>query len=612
MTTGRGTLIAIDAGNCHCKVAVVKGSTQLFVGSCPSAVFIEGDNIVAGENACLMARKNPRNFIFDLKVMLGRRFDDNQIQAMRKNWPFAITHLKSGEIGVVIEDKDQNTPRTYPVCCLWAHVLHAAVKLANKTLENPSTRVTISVPPDFTSKQRASMISAAERAHLNVEGIFGDLKAIVAGYSFRTSGLEETYTTKHLLLVDIGSRKMTVGFAKRDTTGNFKIEHVSVTNDLGGDMFTDLVMSYALHEFSKTEQIDMRDNLRMMHKLRKACERAKIVLSSAHEAQISVEDSNGDSLEILVTRECFERLIRPLIDKYRETINELIETAEEHHDCSQVSVICVGGSANIPLVQQTLTSYVAMAGKQWKIYKGQHPLEAIALGLLGDIQRIKDPCPVSINCRQMDTDRSCRIFSKGDALPCIKTLQFQLERRCQSHTSFIFYAASGKDDKTTRTLHRYDVSVPKELTFMSIPGCIELKLDLHPDLSLHTCHNFILSGGSGSTCLLEIDDEIHPTHRKDVVNSRCLDSPAATSESENAKSESEGLSNIENAMQTQHTEGKHVIPRNPVANQDDLRVTTNGSMNEDGYESDVKKQCLSKPETRTSDAARSEEKGTRK
>ena len=209
------------------------------------------------------------------------------------------------------------------------------------------------------------------------------------------------------------------------------------------------------------------------------------------------------------------------------------------------------------------------------------------------------------------TDRSCRIFSKGDALPCIKTLQFQLERRCQSHTSFIFYAASGKDDKTTRTLHRYDVSVPKELTFMSIPGCIELKLDLHPDLSLHTCHNFILSGGSGSTCLLEIDDEIHPTHRKDVVNSRCLDSPAATSESENAKSESEGLSNIENAMQTQHTEGKHVIPRNPVANQDDLRVTTNGSMNEDGYESDVKKQCLSKPETRTSDAARSEEKGTR-
>ena len=161
------------------------------------------------------------------------------------------------------------------------------------------------------------------------------MHAIIAAYRFRTNVLDNKITTRSLLVVDTGSRKTTVAFARLSGTTDerrFNIEALSVINDLGGQSFDDVLIDLARKRFLRDYQMDIqKTNLRLMHKLTMECQKAKLILSTASEAQITL-DSYDDVADITITRAEFEARTRRFVDKCIEAIDD--SSAKDFHSCS--------------------------------------------------------------------------------------------------------------------------------------------------------------------------------------------------------------------------------------------------------------------------------------
>ena len=363
-------IVGIDLGTTNSCVAVMEGGKPKVIHSA------EGENIIpsvvnpikniVGRVAKRQAVVNPKETIFSIKRLMGRKFDDPEVKRDKEWLPYTIKSGKN-DMAVVEVDGHEYTPQE-----LSAQILQKIKADAESYLGEKVTDAVITVPAYFDDSQRQATKQAGEIAGLNVQRIINEPTAAALAY-----GLDKSHA--HTIAVyDLGGGTFDISILE---LGDGVIEVKSTNGDthLGGDDFDQLILDWIAGEFKKEQGVDLKSDKQALQRLRDAAEKAKIELSSSMEAEISIPfvtaDSSGPKhLEMKLSRAKLEAMVKPLIDKTFEAVKSALKDSK--HDPKDIDeVVLVGGMTRMPSVQKAVTEFF---GKE--PHKGINPDEVVAVG----------------------------------------------------------------------------------------------------------------------------------------------------------------------------------------------------------------------------------------
>ena len=363
-------IIGIDLGTPNSCVAVLEGGKPKVIHSA------EGENIIpsvvnpikniVGRVAKRQAIVNPRETIFSIKRLMGRKFKDPEVQRDMKWLPYTIKEGREGMAVVEVEGHDY-TPQE-----ISAQILQKIKADAESYLGEKVTDAVITVPAYFDDAQRQATKQAGEIAGLNVQRIINEPTAAALAY-----GLDKSHA--HTIAVyDLGGGTFDISVLE---LGDGVIEVKSTNGDthLGGDDFDQVILDWLSGEFKKEQGIDLKSDRQALQRLRDAAEKAKIELSSTQEASISIPfvtaDSSGPKhLEMKLSRAKLEAMVKPLIDKTFEAVKAAIKDAKL--EASKIDeVVLVGGMTRMPSVQKAVQDFFSK-----EPHKGINPDEVVAVG----------------------------------------------------------------------------------------------------------------------------------------------------------------------------------------------------------------------------------------
>ncbi len=363
-------IVGIDLGTTNSCVAVMEGGKPKVIHSA------EGENTIPsvanpvkniiGRVAKRQAIVNPKETIFSVKRLMGRKFADPEVKRDLEWLPYEV---KSGNNGmaVVSVDGHEYTPQE-----ISAQILGKIKADAEAYLGEKVTEAVITVPAYFDDSQRQATKQAGEIAGLNVQRIINEPTAAALAY-----GLDKSHA--HTIAVyDLGGGTFDISILE---LGDGVIEVKSTNGDthLGGDDFDQKIIDYLALEFKKQEGVDLKGDKQALQRLRDGAEKAKIELSSSQETDISIPfvtaDASGPKhLDMKLTRAKLESLVQELIDKSFEAVKSALKDAKLEAK-SIDEVVLVGGMTRMPAVQKAVQDYF---GKE--PHKGINPDEVVAIG----------------------------------------------------------------------------------------------------------------------------------------------------------------------------------------------------------------------------------------
>ncbi|GAA5823095.1 hypothetical protein JCM3770_007095 [Rhodotorula araucariae] len=379
---GRVEIIANDQGN---------RITPSYVGFAAGS----GERLV-GDAAKNQAPSNPTNTIFDAKRLIGRRFDDKEVQRDMKHYPFKV---KAGSMHQpVVEVKVGDAAKTFTAEEVSAMVLGKMKETAETYLGQKVTHAVVTVPAYFNDAQRQATKDAGTIAGLNVLRVVNEPTAAAIAY-----GLDKTGGERNIIVYDLGGGTFDVSLLSIDD-GVFEVLATAGDTHLGGEDFDNRVIDHFVKVWRrKHDGQDITKNLRSMGKLKREVEKAKRTLSSQMSTKIEIESFfEGEDFSETLTRAKFEELNLDLFRKTMKPVEQVLKDANFKKE--QVDdIVLVGGSTRIPKVQELLREY--FNGKEPT--KGINPDEAVAYGAavqggilsgeegLGDVVLI-DVCPLTL------------------------------------------------------------------------------------------------------------------------------------------------------------------------------------------------------------------------
>ncbi|MBU1032210.1 molecular chaperone DnaK [Patescibacteria group bacterium] len=363
-------IIGIDLGTTNSCVAVMEGGKPKVIHSA------EGENIIpsvvnpikniVGRVAKRQAVVNPKETIFSIKRLMGRKFKDPEVQRDIKWLPYTIKEGKN-DMAVVEVESHEYTPQE-----ISAQILQKIKSDAESYLGEKVTDAVITVPAYFDDSQRQATKQAGEIAGFNVQRIINEPTAAALAY-----GLDKSHA--HTIAVyDLGGGTFDISVLELGE-GVFEVKSTNGDTHLGGDDFDAVILDFLAEEFKKNEGIDLKNDRQALQRLRDAAEKAKIELSSAQEASISIPfvtaDSSGPKhLETKLSRAKLESMVGPLVDQTFDAVKSCLKDAKI--DAKGVNeVILVGGMTRMPAVQKAVQNFF---GKE--PHKGINPDEVVAVG----------------------------------------------------------------------------------------------------------------------------------------------------------------------------------------------------------------------------------------
>ncbi|SBS85451.1 heat shock protein 70, putative [Plasmodium ovale curtisi] len=367
-----GPVIGIDLGTTYSCVGVFKNgrveilNNELGNRITPSYVsFVDGERKV-GEAAKLEATLHPTQTVFDVKRLIGRKFDDQEVVRDRTLLPYEIVN-NEGKPNIRVQIKDKNT--TFAPEQISAMVLEKMKEIAQSFLGKPVKNAVVTVPAYFNDAQRQATKDAGTIAGLNIVRIINEPTAAALAY-----GLDKKEETS-ILVYDLGGGTFDVSILVIDN-GVFEVYATAGNTHLGGEDFDQRVMDYFIKIFKKKTNIDLRSDKRAIQKLRKEVEIAKRNLSVVHSTQIEIEDIvEGHSFSETLTRAKFEELNDDLFRETLEPVKKVLDDAK--YEKSKIDeIVLVGGSTRIPKIQQIIKDF--FNGKEPN--RGINPDEAVAYG----------------------------------------------------------------------------------------------------------------------------------------------------------------------------------------------------------------------------------------
>ncbi|GMH88133.1 hypothetical protein TrVE_jg11266 [Triparma verrucosa] len=364
-----GTVIGIDLGTTYSCVGVFKNGRVEIISNdqgnriTPSYVAFTDSERLVGDAAKNQATINPEKTVFDVKRLIGRKYNDKSVQADKKLVPYEIVS-KDEKPYVKVEGA------TYAPEEVSAMILQKMKATAEIFLGKEVEHAVVTVPAYFNDAQRQATKDAGTISGLKVERIINEPTAAAIAYGMDKSGGES-----NVLVFDLGGGTFDVTLLTIDN-GVFEVLATNGDTHLGGEDFDQRVMQYFIKMMKKKSQVDISGDKRALQKLRKEVERVKRALSSQHQARLEVEAlSDGYDLSETLTRARFEELNADLFKKTLGPVAKVLEDADVKK--SEVDeIVLVGGSTRIPKVQSLIKDY--FGGKEPS--KGINPDEAVAYG----------------------------------------------------------------------------------------------------------------------------------------------------------------------------------------------------------------------------------------
>ncbi|CAN3364873.1 heat shock protein Ssa1p [Diutina catenulata] len=336
----------------------------------PSFVAFTDTERLIGDAAKNQAAMNPANTVFDAKRLIGRKFNDPEVQEDMKHFPFKVVD-KAGKPVIQVEFKGEN--KTFSPEEISSMVLTKMKETAESFIGEKVTDAVITVPAYFNDSQRQATKDAGLIAGLNVLRIINEPTAAAIAY-----GLDKKGTTageQNVLIFDLGGGTFDVSLLSIED-GIFEVKATAGDTHLGGEDFDNRLVNHFIQEFKRKTKKDITGNQRAMRRLRTACERAKRTLSSSAQTSIEIDSLfEGVDFYTSITRARFEELCGDLFRSTMEPVEKVLKDAKL--DKSQVNeIVLVGGSTRIPKVQKLVSDF--FNGKEPN--KSINPDEAVAYG----------------------------------------------------------------------------------------------------------------------------------------------------------------------------------------------------------------------------------------
>ena len=373
-----GKVIGIDLGTTNSCVAVMEGSEPEVISNSegnrttPSAVAYTSDNqILVGQAAKRQAVTNPKNTLFAVKRLVGRKFKDKEVQKDLKSCPFGIVEAENGDAWVEIEGKKIAPPQVS------AEILKKMKKTAEDYLGSKVDGAVVTVPAYFNDSQRKATEAAGKIAGLEVKRIINEPTAAALAF-----GLDKLKKDGVIAVYDLGGGTFDISIIEMtNVDGEYQFEVVSTSGDthLGGEDFDSILIEHLASEFKKESGFDLNTDPMALQRLKEGAEKAKIELSTSEQTEINLPyitaDASGPKhLVQKLTRAKLESLVGDLVKKSLEPVKTALKDAKlSPKDIDEV--ILVGGQTRMPMVQKTVTDFF---GKEPR--KDINPDEAVALG----------------------------------------------------------------------------------------------------------------------------------------------------------------------------------------------------------------------------------------
>jgi len=396
-------IIGIDLGTTNSCVAVMEGGQAKVIENAegarttPSIVaYTEDGEVLVGAPAKRQAVTNPKNTLFAVKRLIGRRFKDAEVQKAIKHSPFPIVEATNGDAWVDVRGKKIAPPE------ISAQVLAKMKKTAEDYLGEPVTEAVITVPAYFNDSQRQATKDAGRIAGLEVKRIINEPTAAALAF-----GLDKKKGDRKIAVYDLGGGTFDISIIEiAEVEGEHQFEVLSTNGDtfLGGEDFDQRVIDYLCDEFKKEQGVDLRKDMLALQRLKDAAEKAKIELSSAQQTEVNLpyitaDQSGPKHLAVKITRAKFESLVEDLIERTIKPCEIAVKDAGVK--LSEIDdVILVGGQTRMPKVQDKVKEFF---GKEPR--KDVNPDEAVAVGasiqagvLKGDVKDVLllDVTPLSL------------------------------------------------------------------------------------------------------------------------------------------------------------------------------------------------------------------------
>ncbi|KAJ3328497.1 70-kilodalton heat shock protein [Blyttiomyces sp. JEL0837] len=370
----KSNAIGIDLGTTYSCVGVWQNDRVEILANdqgqrtTPSYVAFTDTERLIGDAAKNQVAMNPVNTVFDAKRLIGRKFNDKEVQADMKHFPFKVI-AKGDKPMIQVEFKGET--KTFTPEEISAMVLVKMKETAEAYLGEPVTQAVITVPAYFNDSQRQATQDAGIIAGLQVLRIINEPTAAAIAY-----GLDnKTDKEKNVLIFDLGGGTFDVSLLTIDG-GVFEVKATAGDTHLGGEDFDNRLVNHFAQEFKRKHKMDISSNPRALRRLRTACERAKRTLSSATQTTIEIDALfEGIDFYSNITRARFEELCQDLFRSTLEPVQKVLNDAKMDKAAVH-EIVLVGGSTRIPKVQKLLSDY--FNGKE--LNKSINPDEAVAWG----------------------------------------------------------------------------------------------------------------------------------------------------------------------------------------------------------------------------------------
>ncbi len=453
-------ILGIDLGTTNSCMAIMEGDKPKVIENqegnrtTPSIVaFSKTKERLVGVPAKRQAVTNAENTVFSAKRLIGRRFDDQEVQQDIKLFPFQLQKSSDGGIEIKIGD-DWKKPQEISAMILQKMKADAEAKLGEKI-----DKVVITVPAYFDDAQRKATRDAGKIAGFEVERVINEPTAAALAYGFNRNKDEK------IIVYDLGGGTFDVSVLEVVGGEDKSVEVKSTSGDthLGGDDFDQVIIDWIIAEFKKTEGIDLSKDSMALQRVKESAEKAKIELSTAQETEINqpfitMGNDGPRHLNLKISRAKLEELVSDLVTKTLEPCKKALEDAKiKKEEINEV--ILVGGQTRMPLVQKKVEEFF---GKKPNV--SLNPDEVVALGaavqggvLRGDVKDVLllDVTPLTLGIETMGGIRT-PIIERNTTIPTSKEQVFSTAS--DSQTSVEIHVLQGEremanDNKTLGRFH---------------------------------------------------------------------------------------------------------------------------------------------------------------